>query len=60
MILEGKLPYLRGNETIYINNNSDKNQMNIFKKFPELQNEENQAILDRMNEVNAGIQQALR
>jgi hypothetical protein len=25
MILEGKLPYVRGNETIYLNNNNEKN-----------------------------------
>lgn len=34
MILEGKLPYVRGNETIYLNSNNEKNEMNIFKKFP--------------------------
>ena len=34
MILEGKLPYMKGNETFFINNNNDKNEINIFKKFP--------------------------
>ena len=39
MILEGKLPYMKGNETFYIKN--EDSEMNIFNRFPELKNEEN-------------------
>ena len=38
MILEGKLPYVRGNESFYIPKEED-DKMNIFSRFPELKNQ---------------------
>lgn len=44
MILEGKLPFLRENQTFYLGNDPK----DIFNKFPELKNEENEAIMNSM------------
>ncbi len=47
------MPYVNGNATFYLNN--ENNDKSFFNKFPELKNEENEAILNQMSELNRKI-----